>query len=240
VLEKRLRTPVAVSAAPEPPTVPSSASTPWTQMAPILAAVAGGIGVIGFVTFVGGAVVWARLQGVGFPAAPALGVIPTQDLVVIGAETMVPLILVAIGVVVALVLLYSLIRYVVKRVHEGASARLQTFEAAATGEQAVGVAIFLFVFVVLFAVVVQLRDQLRPGWFVIGFVLAVAFGLVGALAAEHLNRFADVAIAGRKPVADALRQADELAKELCELEPQAPPSDKPENCRTAPAGHEQP
>ena len=52
-------------------------------------------------TFIGGVTVYARLRAAGFPAAPALGIFPSQDLVVIGAQTLVPEVLWALGVVVA-------------------------------------------------------------------------------------------------------------------------------------------
>ena len=70
-------------------------------------AIATGVGVIGFVTFIGGVTVYARLRAAGFPAAPALGIFPSQDLVVIGAQTLVPEILWALGVVVAFGLAYA-------------------------------------------------------------------------------------------------------------------------------------
>jgi hypothetical protein len=106
--------PVAVSAVPEPmgaaaPTTADS-TTGWDRLAPLLGAIVTGVGVIGFVTFIGGVTVYARLRAAGFPAAPALGIFPSQDLVVIGAQTLVPEALSALGIVVALGFLYALIR----------------------------------------------------------------------------------------------------------------------------------
>jgi hypothetical protein len=106
--------PVAVSAVPEPmgaaaPTTADS-TTGWDRLAPLLGAIVTGVGVIGFVTFIGGVTVYARLQAAGFPAAPALGIFPSQDLVVIGAQTLVPEALWALAIVVALGFLYALIR----------------------------------------------------------------------------------------------------------------------------------
>jgi hypothetical protein len=106
--------PVAVSAVPEPmgPAVPTTAdaTTGWDRLAPLLGAVVTGVGVIGFVTFIGGVTVYARLRAAGFPAAPALGIFPSQDLIVIGAQTLVPEALWALGIVVALGFLYALLR----------------------------------------------------------------------------------------------------------------------------------
>ena len=106
--------PVAVSALPEPmgAAAPATAdpTTGWDRLAPLLGAIVTGVGVIGFVTFIGGVTVYARLRAAGFPAAPALGIFPSQDLVVIGAQTLVPEVLWALGIVVALGFLYALIR----------------------------------------------------------------------------------------------------------------------------------
>lgn len=84
-----MRTAPAESAPAE--TAPATeASAPWERIAPILGAVATGIGVLGLVTFVGGAIDWARFHATGLPQEQALAVVPTQDLVVVGARTLVP------------------------------------------------------------------------------------------------------------------------------------------------------
>ena len=95
--------PVAVSAVLEPVAVAAAAATAapksgWDRVAPVLGAIGTGVGVIGFVTFIGGVTVYARLRAAGFPAAPALGIFPSQDLVVIGAQTLVPEVLWACSV----------------------------------------------------------------------------------------------------------------------------------------------
>jgi hypothetical protein len=107
--------PVAVSAVLEPIAVAAAASTAppksgWDRVAPVLAAIGTGVGVIGFVTFIGGVTVYARLRAAGFPAAPALGIFPSQDLVVIGAQTLVPEVLWALGVVIVFGLVYAYLR----------------------------------------------------------------------------------------------------------------------------------
>jgi hypothetical protein len=93
---------------PDPPLPPISvvaeldemsvAETPteraaWDRVAPILGVIGTSIGVLGFVTFVGGAIDWARFHAAGLPQEEALSVIPTQDLVVVGARTLVPAVL---------------------------------------------------------------------------------------------------------------------------------------------------
>jgi hypothetical protein len=62
----------------------------WDRIAPVLAAVATGIGVLGFVTFVGGAIIFARFTAAGIPPEVALSAVPPHDMVVIGARTIVP------------------------------------------------------------------------------------------------------------------------------------------------------
>jgi hypothetical protein len=70
---------------------------PWQQTGPVLAAIAGGIGVIGFVTFVGGAIEYARLRTAGLPAEEAIAVVPTANLIAIGAKTLVPAVIFALS-----------------------------------------------------------------------------------------------------------------------------------------------
>ncbi|HEY4096536.1 MAG TPA: hypothetical protein VGM33_13540 [Baekduia sp.] len=56
----------------------------------VLAAVGTGIGVLGFVIFVGGAVIWTRFDAVGVPAAEAVAVVPREVLVATGASVLAP------------------------------------------------------------------------------------------------------------------------------------------------------
>jgi hypothetical protein len=56
----------------------------------VLAAVGTGIGVLGFVIFVGGAVIWTRFDAVGVPAAEAVSVVPRELLVATGASVLAP------------------------------------------------------------------------------------------------------------------------------------------------------
>jgi hypothetical protein len=111
-LERALGAPVHVRAklaapqAPQAPqaTVPAAAAppadaSPWDRVSPVLGAVASGLGVAGFVTFVGGAVHWARFDGAGLPAEEAVSVVPTQNLAVTGAGVLAPAVLVALAAV---------------------------------------------------------------------------------------------------------------------------------------------
>jgi hypothetical protein len=79
----------------------------WERIAPILAVVATGIGVIGFATFVGGAIEWARFHATGLPQEEALSIVPTADLTVVGARILVPAIL--YGLVASAVYLIAII-----------------------------------------------------------------------------------------------------------------------------------
>jgi hypothetical protein len=68
----------------------------WQQLGPILGAIATGVGVLGFVTFVGGAIEYARLATAGLPAEEAVAIIPTSNLVVVGATKLVPALIIAL------------------------------------------------------------------------------------------------------------------------------------------------
>jgi hypothetical protein len=63
----------------------------------VLAAVGGGIGVLGFVAFFGAAILWIRLDAAGLPANEAVAVIPKSVLLTTGAGFLVPALLVALG-----------------------------------------------------------------------------------------------------------------------------------------------
>jgi hypothetical protein len=88
---------------PDAETGDGGAKQPWDRIAPVLAAIATGIGVLGFVAFVGGAVEYARLNAAGLPAEQALAVVPKANLVVVGAETLVPALVAAVAFVLLLV-----------------------------------------------------------------------------------------------------------------------------------------
>src|SRR3954454_20727715 len=197
VLETGLGGPVAVSASPEPPKIEeppeSKETTAWNQVAPVLAFIAAGIGVIGFVTFVGGAVVWARLNAAGFPAAPALGIFPSQDLLVIGAETLVPQVIVALVVVIALTLLYTLAILVVRLFHRGASDTMLSAAALARpGGSAV--AMFCFISVALAVMLVAFSGDLDTGQIWRAALVAIVCALLAAVAGSGTRSLVYLAV----------------------------------------------
>lgn len=184
VLEQELETPVAVSAAPEPAaaTLGGTQRSAWDRVAPVLAVIGTGVGVIGFVTFVGGLIVWARLRAAGFPATPALGIFPNQDLLVIGAQTLVPQMLVALGFVAVLGVIYVLLRAVIDRVGEEEAALVA---GQATRLGALGM--FGFVSVALVLSVLPFLDEIDANQlFYAG--LLVLFGATLAAAIGSVTR----------------------------------------------------
>ena len=62
----------------------------------ILAAVGGGLGVLGLVAFFGAAILWVRMDEVGAPANEAIAIVPKSVLVTTGASFLVPAVLLAV------------------------------------------------------------------------------------------------------------------------------------------------
>lgn len=83
----------------------------------VLGAVGTGIGILGFVTFFGGAILWIRAEEANLPANDVVSVIPHSVLVTTGASFLVPAVLIA-GVVVALIFLVHLGFRSVRSFHE--------------------------------------------------------------------------------------------------------------------------
>lgn len=65
----------------------------------VVGAIATGVGVVGFMAVVGGAVLWIRFDKVAIPADKAVSVIPTGELVAVGLSTLLPYIALALAVV---------------------------------------------------------------------------------------------------------------------------------------------
>jgi ABC-type multidrug transport system fused ATPase/permease subunit len=63
----------------------------------LLAAIGGGIGVLGFVAFFGAAILWVRLDQAGLPANEAVALIPRSVLLATGAKFLVPSLLLALA-----------------------------------------------------------------------------------------------------------------------------------------------
>lgn len=86
------------------PNRPGASATGSNLVMQVAAAVATGIGVLGFVTFFGGAILWIRAKEGGLAANEVVSVIPKPVLVTTGASFLVPamlLALLAVGVVCA-------------------------------------------------------------------------------------------------------------------------------------------
>lgn len=81
------------------PIVPSADPAPTDAnelLIKVLGVLGAGIGVLGFVTFVGGVIIWARADKAGLPAAEAVAVVPNAVLVTTGATHLVSAILIAL------------------------------------------------------------------------------------------------------------------------------------------------
>jgi hypothetical protein len=74
----------------------------------VLGVVAAGIGVLGFVTFFGGAILWIRFDQAQLPANEAVAVVPREVLLTTGASFLVPALMLALAAVLAVVLLRML------------------------------------------------------------------------------------------------------------------------------------
>jgi hypothetical protein len=68
----------------------------------VLGAVGTGIGILGFVTFFGGAILWVRAKEAGLPASETVAVVPKGVLVTTGASFLVPAMLLALLAVILL------------------------------------------------------------------------------------------------------------------------------------------
>lgn len=89
----------------------------------VLAAVGGGIGVLGFVAFFGAAILWIRMNQAHIPANEAVAVIPKSVLLTTGATFLVPALLAAFG--------FTAFLYLVETGREEWSNRKQTKSEAA-------------------------------------------------------------------------------------------------------------
>ncbi|MGA2011938.1 MAG: hypothetical protein ABSH51_15640 [Solirubrobacteraceae bacterium] len=85
-----------------PPPAPSAGSA-TDQLVTLAATLASGVGLLGFVTFAGGVVMWKRFREMGVPADLAVSELPKSLLITTGAEFLVPALLITLVVVVLLV-----------------------------------------------------------------------------------------------------------------------------------------
>lgn len=110
------------SVAGDPP--PPIAAGPQTETSSsqdlilkVLGAVGTGVGVLGFVTLFGGAILWIRAERSDLPANDAISVIPNSVLVTTGASFLVPAVLLAL-LAVAVIFLFHLGFHVPRRVQK--------------------------------------------------------------------------------------------------------------------------
>lgn len=74
----------------------------------VLAAIGGSIGILSFVAFFGGAILWVRMDEAGLPGSQAVALIPRSVLLATGAKFLVPSLLVALGFTAALYVIETL------------------------------------------------------------------------------------------------------------------------------------
>src|SRR3954447_15347268 len=88
---------------PDPPTASASEpASPTDVLLKILGAIGTGIGILGFVTLFGGAIIWLRAKKAELPATEAIAVLPNGVMVTTGASFLVPAVLIGAGIVVVI------------------------------------------------------------------------------------------------------------------------------------------
>ncbi|WP_270037829.1 hypothetical protein [Solirubrobacter ginsenosidimutans] len=183
---------VVVSVWPEPEEARPARRdpTPWDRVAPILATVATGVGVYGFVTFVGGTIAWARVDAAGLPPAPTLGILPSQDLLVIGAETLVPTVVIAVLVVVILAVMYRGFHLALHRTahRHWLAANERAFLAGETG-LLVTTGMFLFMALALEFILFVVYRDLKPWQLGLAGVGVLPAAVIAALVGSLTRRF---------------------------------------------------
>jgi hypothetical protein len=89
-----------------PPPAPKEESSPTDVVLRVLGAIGTGIGILGFVTFFGGAILWVRADKAELPATEAVAAIPRNVLISTGAQFLFPALLYAVGLVTLVFLVY--------------------------------------------------------------------------------------------------------------------------------------
>jgi hypothetical protein len=97
----------------------------------VLGAIGTGIGILGFVTFFGGAIIWVRADKAGLPATEAVAVIPRSVLVTTGVTFLFPAFLVAVGVVAVVFLIHLTFYGFEQRDQKETRERVRKFRTAA-------------------------------------------------------------------------------------------------------------
>jgi hypothetical protein len=102
----------------ETPLGRSGAGKDGPTLVTIAGAVASGLGVLGFVTFAGGVVLWTRFKGMRLPADHALALVPKTELVATGAEFLAPVVLLSLVIVLIAVLISNKVERLAKQSSE--------------------------------------------------------------------------------------------------------------------------
>ena len=82
-------------AANQPPSASGSPPPPSSPLRVALEVIGAAAGVTLFVTFIGGAILWARFHGLGLPADEAVAIVPRSVLISVGAGALAPAIILA-------------------------------------------------------------------------------------------------------------------------------------------------
>jgi len=121
-----------------PAAVPKPESSATDLVLRVLGAIGTGIGVLGFVTFFGAAILWVRTDKAELPATEAVAVIPRNVLISTGAQFLFPALLYAVGVVAVVFLVHFGFQafQIVKSRQERGKITKRSLEAAELGRKA--------------------------------------------------------------------------------------------------------
>jgi len=115
------QTPSPAPGTPPPPTTPAGSQTETSSsqdlILKVLGAIGTGVGVLGFVTLFGGAILWLRVDKANLPANDAVAAMPNSLLVTTGASFLVPAVLLAL-LAVTIIYLLHLGFYVPRRIKQ--------------------------------------------------------------------------------------------------------------------------
>lgn len=171
---------------PEAPLCASSRPTDGPTLVTVAAAVASGLGVLGFVTFAGGVVLWSRFKEMGVPADHALSLVPKSELVATGAEFLVPAVLLSALIVAAVFLISGLI----DRLTDGWPPTKWLVAPALLGLTELGFAIALLVTTVPFWAFVLLVGVAALGAFVVSVSAHLSFAIFALVSFLAVGTFA--------------------------------------------------
>lgn len=93
-----------------PPPAPKEESSPTDVVLRVLGAIGTGIGILGFVTFFGAAILWVRADKAELPATEAVAAIPRNVLISTGAQFLFPAFLYAVALVTGVFLVHFVFR----------------------------------------------------------------------------------------------------------------------------------